>query len=292
MVFHRFLESNEINIYVQNRKLDYWDPYLKGLYGCQPFAEEYSGDGKIRIKGYVLPHKTKISFEDYKKAEGPKGWNEQQGFYIYRNKRLILAGNWLNFFRAEPHYNLARIIIDLPNNLDNDWQIDIKKSSATPPIIIKEQLKAYAKNIRQKAVEVYRHKGAVLKRKHKSFNFQPVWEERKRHDKRFYKINKKHPIIKDFIDNYTGDKTKLSELFRLIGETVPIPLIAIKENEEPDSFCKPYESITHEEIKIRIQEIFHTLMKRGDTEDEVALKLLQIEPFNNYPEYIEFIKNE
>ena len=28
-------------------------------------------------------------------AAGPKGWNAHQGFYVYRNKRLIIDGDWL-----------------------------------------------------------------------------------------------------------------------------------------------------------------------------------------------------
>jgi hypothetical protein len=42
-------------------------------------------------------------------------------------KRLLLAGDWLGMFRKEEHYKLTRIQIDLPNSLDADWQIDIKK---------------------------------------------------------------------------------------------------------------------------------------------------------------------
>ena len=39
-----------------------------------------------------------------------KGWNAQQGFYIYRNRRMIVAGGYLNFdLKAEEHYKLARI---------------------------------------------------------------------------------------------------------------------------------------------------------------------------------------
>lgn len=74
-------------------------------------------------------------------AEGVNGWTNQQGFYIYRGKRLMLAGDWLGLFRKEEHYKLVRIQIDLPNKLDTDWQIDIKKSTARPPLVSREQIK-------------------------------------------------------------------------------------------------------------------------------------------------------
>ncbi|EQD56779.1 hypothetical protein B1A_11391, partial [mine drainage metagenome] len=28
-------------------------------------------------------------------AAGPGGWTVHQGFYVYRNQRLLLAGSWL-----------------------------------------------------------------------------------------------------------------------------------------------------------------------------------------------------
>ena len=32
---------------------------------------------------------------EYKAAAGPDGWTAQQGFYVYRNERLLVAGSWL-----------------------------------------------------------------------------------------------------------------------------------------------------------------------------------------------------
>ena len=86
------------------------------------------------MKGYVLPHKCHLTEEIYKTAEGINGWTNQQGFYVYRGKRLILAGDWLGLFRKEEHYKLVRIQIDLPNKLDTDWQIYIKKTTAASTI--------------------------------------------------------------------------------------------------------------------------------------------------------------
>ena len=102
--------------------------------------EEYLSNSLISLNGYVLPHKSKISEETFRSASGPRGWNDQQGFYIYRNERLLVAGDWLGMFRKEEHYKLARIMIDLPNTFDNEWQIDIKKSIARPPLKIRNQV--------------------------------------------------------------------------------------------------------------------------------------------------------
>lgn len=287
MVFHRFIEQGKIKIWFQDRKVEPWDPFLRGENGVQSGAEESLGDGNIFVKGYVLPHKSKITEQTFKKAAGPKGWNEQQGFYIYRNERLLVAGNWLGMFRKEEHYKLCRIMIDLPNTVDDKWQIDIKKSIARPPLKTQSQLKAYAKNIRNQAVSVYRHKGKVLQRKYPSFKFTAVWLEKLRHGKRFYAINRNHPIISQLIEEPT--RQNINELIRFIEETVPVPLITIKESEEPESHGLPFENLEHEILVEKMQSVYKSLLDNGKTSEEAVAALFLIEPFDKYPEYVEYL---
>jgi len=290
MVFHRFIEQGKINIYFQNRKIKAWDPYLRKENGVQPMPVEHLSNGLITLSGYVLPHKSKISEEIFKSASGLKGWNAQQGFYIYRNERLLVAGDWLGMFKKEEHYKLARIMIDLPNTLDNDWQIDIKKSIARPPLKIRNQLKAYANDVRACAVQVYRHRGKIIQRKFSSSGFVPVWLEKIRHGKRFYKLNREHPVIKDFITEIKNNE--LNNLFRFIEETIPIPLITLRESENSGLQGLPFEGINHELLKEKIKECFDDLLNKGLSVDSIIVKLLQIEPFDKYPEYIELLKEE
>ena len=89
----------------------------------------------------------------------------------------MLAGDWLGLFRKEEHYKLVRIQIDLPNKLDTDWQIDIKKSTARPPLVSREQIKKYALAVRNRGVEVFRHRGKILTTR-KQQEFQPLWLKR------------------------------------------------------------------------------------------------------------------
>ena len=234
MVFHRFIESKRVKIFFQQREMEPWDPFLIDDAATQKFPEEPLHNNRVKIRGFVLPHKSKLTEEEFRKAEGPEGWNVQQGFYIYRNERLLLAGEWLGMFRKEEHYKLARIMIDLPNNLDTEWQIDIKKSVARPPLVLRDQLKAYANKVRSQAVEVYRHKGKILQRKYASIQFQSFWHEKVRHGKRFYEINREHPYVQSVFNSINGKNVELNQLLRFIEETVPVPLITIKESEQPE----------------------------------------------------------
>ena len=286
MVFHRFIESGKIKIYFQNRLIEAWDPYLKDEIASQSFPQEPLENAKVFVKGYVLPHKSKITDERFREGEGPKGWNEQQGFYIYRNERLLLAGDWLGMFRKEEHYKLARIQIDLPNSLDAEWQIDIKKSVARPPHALREQLKAYASLIRSQAIEVYRHRGRNVKIL-PGQKFIPLWVDHKRGNKWFYKINRNHPLIERLKKQAITEPDKAIEiLLRFIEETIPTKSIYIKEAEDEEAEGKPFEGTSHSEIINLMKQVYDSLIIQGKTDSEAKAIILNLEPFNHFPEYI------
>lgn len=289
MLFHRFIENKKIKIHFQNRPIEAWNPFLPDNSATQKFPEEPLQNNKVRMRGFILPHRSKLNEEEFKKAEGPKGWNEQQGFYIYRNERLILAGDWLGMFRKEEHYKLARIIVDLPNTLDTEWQIDIKKSVARPPLIFRDQLKAYANKLRSQAVEVYRHKGKVLQRKYASIQFHPVWHEKLRHGKRFYEINREHPVLQNMIESLEAKGKDLNQLLRFIEETVPVPLITIKESEQPELQGQPFENTDDEPIRKAMKEMYKKLVASGKSGDQAKAYILNIEPFNLFTQFIELL---
>src|SRR5207249_176021 len=100
----------------------------------------------ITVHPYVLPHVSHLDPLAHAAAGGPRGWNAQQGFYVYRSKRLLVAGDWLGLgFQKEPHMSLARIQLDIPNSTDHDWDIDVRKSRARPPGILRDDLARIAK---------------------------------------------------------------------------------------------------------------------------------------------------
>lgn len=292
MVFHRFMDDG-LKIYFRDRLIKSWDPFMIGVNGLQSKPETRLKGGSIKIKGFVLPHRSKLSAEQYDYGKGPKdSWTAHQGFYVYRNKRLLVSGDWLGLFKREVHYDLCRILIDLPNNFDSDWQIDIKKSIARPPSIFKEQILAIAKETRNQAVEVYRHKGKVLKRKLASDEYFPFWEERARHGKRFYKINRNHPLLNELLSKSGDLKKDIEKVIQFIEETIPVPLITLQENENEKPHGQPFEGIDHNAIKETMQKLFNGFVSSGLSIEKAKARILNTEPYNFYPEYIEFLANE
>ena len=289
MVFHRFIENKRIRIFFQDNEIAPWNPFLPGEQATQSFSEEPLHNGKVLIKGFVLPHKSKMDEETYKYAEGTRGWNEHQGFYIYRNERLLLAGDWLGLFRKEEHYKLIRIQIDLPNSLDADWQIDIKKSVARPPLIYRDQIKNYATKVRSQGVEVYRHRGKTIKQSNGQ-KFVPLWIDHKRGDKWFYKINREHPLLDiSKLQAQTNPEKAIETLLRFIEENIPSKSIYIKEAEEPEQQGRPFEGVDQEPIRQTMQSMFESLVGKGKTKEEAKSIIANIDPFNHFTHFLEFI---
>ena len=52
---------------------------------------------------------------------------KRQGFYWYRNNRIIHAGGWAEISKLETHLNVARAAIDLPSSLDRDFGLTVGK---------------------------------------------------------------------------------------------------------------------------------------------------------------------
>lgn len=219
-VFHKFLEGpKRLKMILNNAPLEAWDPFGSISYSTQtlaPFINEINGSF-ISISPYILPHHSNLTGEQFKLLEGPKGWTGQQGFYIYRNKRLLTSGTWLGLFPKEEATKLARIEIDLQNDTDFNWNIDIKKSKAAPPPELIDILRKIGNNARKKSHEVYYQRtitgiGKNPEHKHEDF----YWEQVSTKKGTMYRINNKHNLLKEIKDNLDNETRKKLE-FYLVG---------------------------------------------------------------------------
>ena len=290
MVFHRFLTgSPRIHLTVNGHQVKAWDPFLEGNAATQhPDSHDLKLRGeKIAVACFILPHHSKLSAEQHAEAAGPRGWLAHQGFYIYRNRRLLVPGDWLDLgVRKEEHYKLARIRLDLPNTLDDLWDIDIKKSTAKVPTGIRRELTSIGRVTREKAADVYRHRGKVIHRTHGSKDAF-VWEQKVKHGKIFYRVNRDHPMVAGLLEEAKDHRNTIKALLRLVEETVPVPLIVLTSAEKPDQAAAPFETAPSSEIYNVMTEIYISLRKSGLSERDAVRKLHGVEPFDRFPEYVE-----
>lgn len=290
MTFHRFLSPRAgRTVTVNGHEVPPWDPFLSRNKARQVLATEELplAGGIVKVRPVVLPHRSKLTEEEFQLAGGERGWNSLQGFYVYRNKRLLVAGDWLNLgFQKEEHYKLARVQIDISNAMDALWQIDVRKSVAQPPGILRSELKRIAKVTRARAVEVYRHRGkAITKQKEKGLI--PTWHQRVRHGKVFYGINRDHPAVMEGLENPTTNSVRA--LLRIIEATVPVPLISISSAEHPEEQGSPFEDASSKEVIRLAVDLYKSFRRRGIGHGAARERVLTTDPFQYFPELAEIL---
>jgi hypothetical protein len=160
LVFNRFLsgENNakKTKIFLNNVKLDALDPFSrKEEHTLEKPLSEKNGNFEIEknlkpivIKRFILPtNPSKLgsfkfsSFESWDESKGTLSWNEAQGYYVYRNNRLINWGGWFKTKALDEHDKLARASIDLTEEHDKLFKIDIKKTKIQFPERLRNHLK-------------------------------------------------------------------------------------------------------------------------------------------------------
>lgn len=142
LVFHRIISEDGLKIFINGRPIEPKDPFLEGHKSTQHLREQTIkiNDETITLQPYILPHRNKLSREDLRRVGGADDLRTNQGFYIYRCKRLILWGTWFRLLGKEELNKLARVKVDIPNSLDEIWSIDVKKSTANLPDKIRKNL--------------------------------------------------------------------------------------------------------------------------------------------------------
>jgi len=138
MVYQRFLDKNytgvqNIEIMIDGESVQPWDPFCKNEPNTQKVAErtqdaEFEDGTKtaFTVSAYVLPRKEEFSTEESRK--NAKLSNDLQGFYVYRENRLIHFGDWMGMFTNEPHSTLLRVEFSFDYHMDEAFHVDIKKS--------------------------------------------------------------------------------------------------------------------------------------------------------------------
>lgn len=291
MVFHDFIENRRLKIWINEREVDAWDGFLKNESATRALPPEnlVLNTQTITITPFVLPHHSKLPPEVHKRAAGPRGWNAHQGFYVYRNNRLLVSGDWLGLgFQKEEHYKLARIQVNLPNTLDDEWEIDVKKSRAKPPGVLRSDLTRIARLSRSKAVQVYRHRGKVTARKNAQEDVF-VWTQKRRAGRIAFAINRDHPSIQPLFDS-VSDNQLVEVTLRIIEETLPSAHITIVASEHGNNIASPFEELTLEEFKSMISPLYKSFVSHGYTTRESFERVASIEPFSLLPEFLQLYK--
>lgn len=168
LVYHRFLDGTDqrernIRIFVNRELVTPWNPFYPAK-SEQVLAEKKQrlvvempdGSEEIaHISAWILPHRrdmTKSEEQLYARIT-----NKGQGFYVYREGRLIEDGGWLGVFGVpEPHTSLLRIEFDFGHRLDDAFKIDVKKSRILFDPALEDALRELLQPVYREAGNRYR----------------------------------------------------------------------------------------------------------------------------------------
>ena len=85
-----FTGRDAVHILVNERPVEPWDPFMAEHPATLPLSDELKFGGvRIPIRGFVLPHFSKLTKAEHEAGAGPRGWLAHQGFYVYRRDRLL-----------------------------------------------------------------------------------------------------------------------------------------------------------------------------------------------------------
>jgi hypothetical protein len=230
LVFHRLLTSKQagegVYLTINEIPVEPLSPYLLGNKATQhlPIEEFYIDRQAVTVCPYILPHLSKLTRKEVELAGGEEGLRRNQGFYIYRNERLICWGSWARLTRQEELTKLARVRVDIPNTLDHLWTLDIKKSSAIPPESLKQNLKRIIERIVERSRVVYTYRG----KKTKLDGVTHIWERASVRGGYSYLLNSSHPLVLALKEALPGDrKPLLDDLLSVIQNCFPFDLLYV-----------------------------------------------------------------
>lgn len=267
LVFHRFY--NKVNIYFSGKRIEKRDPFLIASQKKQTGRESIiSIKGiKIRVIPHTLPNANTLTNEEKALLGNPKSIHDEQGFYIYRNERLIIWGSWLHMGYKSELNKLARVQVDIPSALDSMWMLDVKKSSAKIPDLIKEQIRFAIEDSIDRSHKTNRYKGTKELRE-----ISPVWNRTLLRDGVVkYEVNRSNPLFQALYDQIgKQEKILLEDLLSQLECYLPQGRIM---NDKYDSvnIINNEEEIEEERL---IDQIVYILSFMPDEIKEQQLKIM------------------
>ncbi len=282
MVFHRFLAgepgTQKISIALNELPLKPFDPFNSRNPATEfgPPEQVQVGEHVVTITVVALPHHRNVTKAEWEHYGGDDGYLRSQGFYLYRERRLIVHGTWFGLARQMELTKLCRVRIDMPNGLDAEWQVDVKKASARPPLQVRERLQKLISEIGAPSRKKYT--GRAAKQIHDGR--LPIWKRAQEEGAIVYRLNEENPVLTAFRARLPEDiAEEFNRLTRVIAAALPMDVIFADLAGAPES-VKP-EAIADDDLARCVKETFMGLTAAGVNADLIPEMLRRAEPFRS-----------
>lgn len=285
LVFHRYISGEQglkkMQIRMNNSPIEPADPFLTRR-NTQVMSDEVMNieGSAVVIRPYILPHISNLSSSEISALGGKEGLRKSQGFYIYRNKRLLIWGTWFRMMRQGELSKLARVQVDIPNELDNLWTLDIKKSTAMPPEAVRNNLTAVIERLAENSKRTWVYRG----KKETQDSVVHVWDRFKGKQGGFYySINRDHPLVEIFSNSSPQVKRNVETLLKAIENSIPLNQLYIDLTSEKQ--VENETLTTMQEVESILLGLLEQISKEAG-KAELLESLAVSEPFIHYPQII------
>jgi len=286
-VFGRFMsKSDRVRISINGTEIEPWSPFVEhSATQLLPTEDIRVGGVAISCRSYVIPHPEMLKEIDSADRESyRRQLFNSQGFYMYRKDRLICGGVWIDTrHHKELETSLARIEMDIPVELDRNWELTVDKTKFRPPRTVRDDLSRLAELVRGKSRNVYRSRGTsrpssqVGRR-----NLVPLLEIGTRRGKSYTRLNEKHPLVLQLLEK---PDTKLVRAF--IGIFNEAVTQMVSRSSHTDSASSVSLQIP-DEVRVCAELLYERLASQQNLKRyEIRDLLLSIEPFIHYPSVID-----
>lgn len=292
LVFHRYLSGEpglrKLSIRINGNVVASIDPFLHDHPLTQKLEDDqFLVEGHVvRVKPFILPHPSRLRPNEAASAGGFDGLRGQQGFYVYRQRRLIVWGTWFRLARKDELSRLARVRVDIPTSLDHLWTLDIRKSVAHPPEVVRLQLKRTIEKIRERSRVTHQNRGYV----ERSGPVERGWLRTFAEGKVCYDINREHHAIKTLADGLDIlGKRRLEAVLKVLEVSFPVQSLYVDVASEQSIRRLPEEK---NELRLIATELIQGLEKGSSIRNGLLANLHLIEPFNAHSEIAKQIAQE
>jgi hypothetical protein len=283
LVFHRYLKGEtgiqKVGIWINDMAVEITDPFLSEKSTQVMDDEIIDINGyEVVVRPYLLPHISQLNENEISMLGGEEGIRKQQGFYVYRNKRLLIWGTWFRMMRQGELSKLARVRIDIPNSLDSLWTLDIKKSMAIPPEVVRKNVSRIIERLGEVSKRTWTYRG----KKETDDEVVHIWNRLKtREGGVLYQINRDHPLLGAI------DDKKIRKLVDHLLSQVENSLLL---NQLYVDLTSDHKIVNENEINIidLVQLLNQMLLgcKTVSEKEEMINRLAITEPFNQHPELL------
>jgi len=282
LVFHRFLEGADqkaIKIKINNNPVLPFNPFNLNHPATQQLHLEKIRifNSEVSVQPFILPHHSKLSQKEYEYYATEEGYIKSQGFYLYRGNRILIYGTWWNLHKTVDAHKLVRIKIDIPNNMDSLWGIDIKKSIARPAEAIKNDLRRIISRVTDMGSKPFTGRGRKIEDK----TVIQFWEIMPLNDDFRFAINPNHPIYTDLDADLSSEaRQKLVIYLKGLQAYLPIDAIQFKLQNNPHQL-KQETALTDADIEELTERLINAGLPQSYIDD-----LLKTEIYRNRKDLI------